>query len=181
MWLFRIGEPSLKQIELESFSLDHTKIVAPYVRLSKRVAVPKSEYEISTFDFRIRTPNTEPLSPKITHSLEHLFAVACRSEAEENYPDLKILDVSPMGCRTGYYITILNKSKTLSLDRATSLIKNMLLSALQLDELPGARIETCGAYLEHNFAGAIYEILSLTKQEIIPLEHPPQLGHLSRL
>jgi S-ribosylhomocysteine lyase LuxS involved in autoinducer biosynthesis len=48
----------LKTIQLESFSLDHTRIKAPYVRLSKRVEVPGSGYEISTFDFRVRTPNT---------------------------------------------------------------------------------------------------------------------------
>ncbi|MGD0804825.1 MAG: S-ribosylhomocysteine lyase [Candidatus Bathyarchaeia archaeon] len=67
-------------MSLESFSLDHTKIKAPYIRLSKRVEVPGSGYEISTFDFRVRIPNTELLTPKITHSLEHLFAIALRAE-----------------------------------------------------------------------------------------------------
>ncbi len=161
---------------MESFNLDHTRIKAPYLRLSKRVEVPGSEYEISTFDFRLRTPNTELLTPKVTHSLEHLFAVALRAECEEHEPDLKVLDVSPMGCRTGYYLTILNPVGALPLSRATDAVKAMLPEALEIKELPGAHLETCGAYKEHDFDHARDEITRLTRVEIVPLEDPPLLG-----
>jgi S-ribosylhomocysteine lyase len=161
---------------LESFSLDHTRIKAPYLRLSKRVEVPGSEYEISTFDLRLRTPNTDLLAPKVTHSLEHLFAVALRAEFEEHQQDLKVLDVSPMGCRTGYYLTVLNPIGALPLSRATKAVRSMLLGALGIKELPGARLETCGAYREHDFEKARLEIERLTREEIVPLEKPPLLG-----
>ncbi|MCX6648973.1 MAG: S-ribosylhomocysteine lyase [Candidatus Bathyarchaeota archaeon] len=162
-------------MQLESFSLDHTKIKAPYVRLSKRVEVPGSGYEISTFDFRVRTPNTELLTPKVAHSLEHLFAVALRAEFEEHQSDLKVLDVSPMGCRTGYYLTVLNPGGSLSLSRATEAVKAMLKGALEIKELPGARLETCGAYREHDFDGARVEIRRLSGEKLVPLEKPPLL------
>jgi S-ribosylhomocysteine lyase len=171
----RWRKKQLKTISLESFSLDHTRIKAPYVRLSKRVEVPGSEYEISTFDFRVRTPNTELLSPKVTHSLEHLFAVALRAEFEEHHQDLKVLDVSPMGCRTGYYITILNKIGSLPLIRSSEAVKAMLVGALEIRDLPGARLETCGAYREHDFDAARAEIRRLIGEELVPLENPPRL------
>jgi S-ribosylhomocysteine lyase len=171
--LWRMNQ--LKTIELESFRLDHTKIKAPYVRLSKRVEVPGSVYEISTFDFRVRTPNTRLLTPKVTHSLEHLFAVALRAVLEDGYPDLKVLDVSPMGCRTGYYLTLLNQVDMLPLRRAEEVVQAMLRGALEIGELPGAHIETCGAYLEHDFEGARREIRSLAREAPRALEKPPIL------
>jgi S-ribosylhomocysteine lyase len=123
----------------------------------------------------VRTPNTELLTPKVAHSLEHLFAVALRAEVEEHQGDLKVLDVSPMGCRTGYYLTILNPDGSLPLTRATESVKAMLRGALEIKELPGARLETCGAYREHDFEKAREEILRLTMEEIIPLDKPPLL------
>jgi len=140
------------------------------------VEVPGSGYEISTFDFRLRTPNTELLTPKVAHSLEHLFAVALRAECEEHQKDLKVLDMSPMGCRTGYYLTILNHVGSLSLARATEIVKEMLPEALEIRELPGARVETCGAYKEHDFDHARDEITRLTREEIVALEKPPILS-----
>jgi S-ribosylhomocysteine lyase len=123
----------------------------------------------------LRTPNTELLTPKVAHSLEHLFAVALRVEVEEHQSDLKVLDVSPMGCRTGYYLTLLNPAGALSLSRATKTVKAMLPGALEIRELPGARLETCGAYKEHDFQRAREEIARLVREEIVPLEKPPLL------
>jgi S-ribosylhomocysteine lyase len=123
----------------------------------------------------VRTPNTELLTPKVAHSLEHLFAVAFRAEIEEHQSDLQVLDVSPMGCRTGYYLTVLNPAGSLPLTRANESVKAMLRGALEIKELPGARLETCGAYREHDFQKAREEILRLTREEIVPLEKPPLL------
>ncbi len=111
----------------------------------------------------------------MAHSLEHLFAVALRAECEEHQKDLKVLDVSPMGCRTGYYLTLLNPVGALSLERATEAVRAMLPEALEIKELPGARLETCGAYREHDFQNARAEIQRLTHEEIVALENPPLL------
>jgi S-ribosylhomocysteine lyase LuxS involved in autoinducer biosynthesis len=52
----------------------------------------------------------------------------------------------------------------------------MLPGALEIKELPGARLETCGAYKEHDFQNAREEIERLTQEEIVPLEKPPILS-----
>jgi len=80
-----------------------------------------------------------------------------------------------MGCRTGYYLTMLNPVDALPLWLATDLVKSMLHVALEIRELPGARLETCGAYKEHDFEGARAEITRLTQEEVVPLEKPPLL------
>lgn len=115
------------------------------------------------------------LTPKVAHSLEHLSAVALRAEFEEHQQDLKVLDVSPMGCRTGYYLTVLNRRGSLPLSRATEAVKVMLGGVLEIGELPGARLETSGAYREHDFEGARAEVLRLSGEELVPLENPPLL------
>jgi len=102
--------------------------------------------------------------------------VALRAECEENKSDLKVLDVSPMGCRTGYYLTVLNPVGALPLSKATEAVRAMLPSALEIKELPGARLETCGAYREHDFEGARAEIARLAGEEIVSLEKPPLLS-----
>ncbi len=127
------------------------------------------------FDLRIRTPNTQLLTPKVTHSLEHLFAVALRTEIEEHQRDLSVIDVSPMGCRTGYYVTLLNPRGTLQLGRATVLLRSMLGIALEIESLPGARRETCGAYEEHDLEGARSEIRRLATEGLAQLDKPPLL------
>jgi S-ribosylhomocysteine lyase len=128
------------------------------------------------FDFRVRTPNTQLLSPKVTHSLEHLFAVALRTEFEEHQRDLSVIDVSPMGCRTGFYLTILNPRGTLPLGRIAASIRSMLDIALEIESLPGARRETCGAFEEHDLEGARSEIRRLVGESIVQLDKPPCWG-----
>jgi S-ribosylhomocysteine lyase len=128
------------------------------------------------FDFRIRTPNTQLLTPKVVHSLEHLFAVALRVEFEEHHRDLRVIDVSPMGCRTGFYVTVLNPSGALPLGRAAAALKSMLEVAIEIESLPGARRETCGAFEEHDLEGARSEIRRLAVEEIAQLDKPPLLG-----
>lgn len=69
----------MKYKQLESFNLDHTKVVAPYVRHSKSLPVPDSRYEINGDDFRLKTPNIVLLTPPTIHTLEHLLATAIRT------------------------------------------------------------------------------------------------------
>jgi S-ribosylhomocysteine lyase len=128
------------------------------------------------FDFRARTPNTQLLSPKVVHSLEHLFAVALRAEFEEHQKDLSVIDVSPMGCRTGFYVSILNPSDTLPLGRIASSLRSMLDTALEIESLPGARRETCGAFEEHDYEGARSEIRRLAGEGVALLDKPPLLA-----
>ncbi len=166
----------MKHVQLESFSLDHTKLVAPYIRHAKSIPVPGSEYQINVYDLRVKTPNTEPLTPKTTHSLEHLLATAIRGVLEEKNPKCKVVDLSPMGCKTGFYISILTPGDTLSLQEMAETATEIIPAALEIKELPGATIETCGAYLEHDFKQARKELQALEKQRIAPLENAPHLN-----
>ena len=112
----------------------------------------------------------------MTHSLEHLFAVALRVEFEDHQRDLSVIDVSPMGCRTGFYVTVLNPRGTLPLGRIAASLKSMLDIALEIESLPGAKRETCGAFEEHDLEGARTEIRHLVGEGIATLDKPPLLA-----
>jgi len=58
---------------LDSFTVDHTKMIAPAVRVAKRMKTPLGD-DITVFDLRFCKPNEDKLSVKGIHTLEHLFA-----------------------------------------------------------------------------------------------------------
>ena len=89
---------------LDSFKVDHTKMKAPAVRLAKTMTTPKGD-KISVFDLRFFAPNIEMMGEKGTHTLEHLFAGYIRERLSAS--DIEIIDVSPMGCRTGFYMSLI--------------------------------------------------------------------------
>lgn len=166
----------MKKIVLESFTLDHTKLVAPYVRHSKTIPVPGSDYEIKVYDFRVKTPNIKLIDPKTIHTMEHLLATAIRGVFPEKCPKSKVLDLSPMGCRTGFYISVLSPVGDLSLDQMTETVAAVIPEAYAIEELPGATIETCGGYQEHDFEDAKVELKLLADAELMPLHNPPFLS-----
>ena len=86
----------MQEYKVESFNLDHTKVVAPYIRVADR-----KEWQgvtVTKFDIRFTQPNKEFLDPAAIHSLEHLLAEELRHQVDN------IIDLSPMGCRTGFYL-----------------------------------------------------------------------------
>ena len=50
------------QVEIESFTLDHDAVIAPYVRLIDTTSGPKGD-TISNFDVRLSQPNEEFIWP----------------------------------------------------------------------------------------------------------------------
>lgn len=58
---------------LDSFTVDHTKMHAPAVRVAKTMQTPGGD-TITVFDLRFTQPNKELLSEKGIHTLEHLYA-----------------------------------------------------------------------------------------------------------
>ncbi len=52
---------------------------------------------------------TEKMSSKGIHTLEHLFAGFMRDYL--NGDGVEIIDISPMGCRTGFYMSLLGSPK----------------------------------------------------------------------
>lgn len=79
---------------LDSFTVDHTRMNAPAVRVAKTMNTPKGD-TITVFDLRFTVPNQDILSEKGIHTLEHLFAGFMR--AHLNGDGVEIIDISPMG------------------------------------------------------------------------------------
>lgn len=89
---------------LDSFKVDHEKMDAPGVRLAKIMKTPSAD-EICVFDLRFFKPNKEMMGECGTHTLEHLFAGFMRDHL--NKDGVQIIDISPMGCRMGFYMSVI--------------------------------------------------------------------------
>ena len=86
---------------LDSFTVDHTRMAAPAVRVAK---TPHGD-TITVFDLRFCRPNLEVMPERGIHTLEHLFAGFMRDHL--NGQGVEIIDISPMGCRTGFYMSLI--------------------------------------------------------------------------
>ena len=87
----------MEKVEIESFTLDHTKVKAPYVRLISEEKGPNGDI-VSNFDVRLCQPNRQEIPTGVMHTLEHLFALYLRPRITG------YLDCSPFGCRTGFHL-----------------------------------------------------------------------------
>ena len=103
--------------KVESFELDHRKVKAPYIRKCCLLNGPQGD-SVTKFDIRFLQPNKEAFGTAAMHGLEHLLAYELRNNLEG------IIDLSPMGCRTGFYLSIFG-------DREASEIKVAIENALK--------------------------------------------------
>ena len=133
-----------KKMNVESFNLDHTKVKAPYVRLA---CITDGDHgdTIYKYDLRVYQPNQDHMEMPALHSLEHLLA-----ELSRNHSD-KIVDISPMGCQTGFYVTLLNLP---GYQDAVSLIEKTLHDVLAATEVPACNPVQCGWAASHSLEGA---------------------------
>lgn len=133
-----------KKLNVESFNLDHTKVKAPYIRLA---GVNKGIHgdEIFKYDLRFKQPNKEHMDMPSIHSLEHLMAEISRDHSD------KIVDISPMGCQTGYYLSVINHD---DYDAILQLVENVLEDVLQATEVPACNEVQCGWAASHSLEGA---------------------------
>jgi S-ribosylhomocysteine lyase len=105
---------------------------------------------VTTWDLRMKKPNGgDYISPKALHTIEHLLATVLRNSAQKE----NIIYFGPMGCRTGFYLLTVN----LTYAEVLSLLKESFAVALTLTEIPGAKREECGNYLEHDLPDALRE------------------------
>ena len=88
---------------LDSFKVDHTRMNAPAVRVAKTMRTPKGD-DITVLIF-VFAFQTKKFSRKGIHTLEHLFAGFMRDHL--NNDNVEIIDISPMGCRTGFYMSLI--------------------------------------------------------------------------
>ncbi len=136
---------------LDSFRVDHTKMNAPAVRVAKQMTSKKGDI-ITVFDLRFYKPNVDKMDGKGIHTLEHLFAGFIREHL--NSKNVEIIDCSPMGCRTGFYMSVLGSPKEKAVAKA--MVKSMhdVLKVKSESDIPELNIYQCGTYKMHSLKNA---------------------------
>ncbi len=133
-----------QKMNVESFNLDHTKVKAPYVRLAD-IKTGEHGDTIHKYDMRICQPNQEHMEMPALHSLEHLMA-----ELSRNHSD-KVVDISPMGCQTGFYVAMINHDDYAGV---LELLEGTLKDVLAATEVPACNEMQCGWAASHSLEGA---------------------------
>lgn len=136
---------------LDSFCVDHTKMKAPAIRLAKKMKTPSGD-TISVYDLRFTKPNREKMSAKGVHTLEHLFAGFMREHL--NGKNVEIIDISPMGCRTGFYMSLLGEPSGKKVVQAWSQSMKDVMNVQSKKDIPELNIYQCGTYKMHSLKQA---------------------------
>jgi len=131
---------------LDSFLVDHVKMPAPALRVAKHMKTPKGDI-ITVYDVRFAKPNKEIIDEKAMHTLEHLFAGFMR----DNLPEYEIIDISPMGCRTGFYMSVIGTPDEKEVIEAW---RKSMQNIIETDTIPEANIYQCGSCYMHSLQGA---------------------------
>lgn len=134
--------------KIASFQINHLTL-EPGVYVSRRDGGDASP--VTTFDLRFTRPNREPvMDMPAVHTIEHLAATFLRSSPRKD----EILYFGPMGCRTGFYLLMFG---SLSSRDILPLVRDCFaFIAAYEGEIPGAKAEECGNYLEQNLPMARY-------------------------
>lgn len=173
---------------LDSFKVDHTKMDnAPFLRVSKVIDVSNCSKNVIVYDFRFVVPNKEKLPEKGLHTYEHLFADYLRRNIKNlklHNDGVEVIDISPMGCRTGFYGSFIVPKDT-DVDFLTRMISQAWVRSAQdifnycnsNDTIPEANKYQCGSYRMHSLEEAkeiskklIEEGISIVDNDDILLE-----------
>ncbi|MGX7244214.1 S-ribosylhomocysteine lyase [Enterococcus quebecensis] len=128
---------------VESFELNHNTVKAPYIRLAG--TEKNGEALIEKYDLRFLQPNEDELPTAAVHTLEHLLAVNLRDHLEG------IIDISPMGCRTGFYMIMWNEHSPKEIRDALVTVLNFI---VETDFVPAVSAKECGNYKDHSLFSA---------------------------
>lgn len=130
--------------KVESFSLDHNKVKAPYVRLAG-TEEHLTGAKIQKYDLRFLQPNHDALPTSAVHTLEHFLAIHMRDELEG------LIDISPMGCRTGFYMVIWDEHTN---EEVAQALQNVLKIVTQADKIEATTAIECGNFRDHSLYAA---------------------------
>lgn len=136
---------------LDSFTVDHTRMEAPAVRVAKTMTTPGGD-TITVFDLRFCLPNQEILSERGIHTLEHLFAGFMRDHL--NGGSVEIIDISPMGCRTGFYMSLIGAPSEQQVADAWLAAMDDVAIVKTQNEIPELNEYQCGTYAMHSLEEA---------------------------
>lgn len=132
---------------LDSFKVDHTKMKAPFVRVAKIMQTPKGD-TITVFDLRFTQPNKTQLPEKGIHTLEHLFAGFMRDHL--NSETVEIIDISPMGCRTGFYMSLIGQPPETTVANSWLAAMQDIMQVKSQKDIPELNEYQCGTYKMHS-------------------------------
>jgi S-ribosylhomocysteine lyase len=136
---------------LDSFTVDHTIMNAPAVRIAKKMQTPGKD-TITVFDLRFTVPNKDILSEKGIHTLEHLYAGFMRDHL--NSDTVEIIDISPMGCRTGFYMSLIGAPSEEIVSAAWLASMKDVLKVKTQSDIPELNKYQCGTYTMHSLDDA---------------------------
>ena len=136
---------------LDSFCVDHVKMPAPAVRVAKTMKTPHGD-EITVFDLRFCKPNQAILPERGIHTLEHPFAGFMRNHLNGN--GVEIIDISPMGCRTGFYMSLIGTPNEERVVTAWKAAMEDILGVKSENEIPELNVYQCGTYKMHSLSEA---------------------------
>lgn len=133
--------------EVESFTLDHTAVRAPYVRLIGVEHGPKGD-AISNFDVRFVQPNEGEIPTAGLHTIEHLLASLMRDRMDG------LIDISPFGCRTGFHLIAWGEPEVARIVDAVRSSLAAIAEKITWDEVPAVDAVSCGNYRDHSLHSA---------------------------
>lgn len=136
---------------LDSFTVDHTIMNAPAVRVAKTMTSPSGD-TITVFDLRFNKPNETMMGEKGIHTLEHLFAGFMRNHLNSN--SVEIIDISPMGCRTGFYMSLLGTPTESQVADAWLAAMQDVLIVERMEDIPELNEYQCGTFVMHSLEEA---------------------------
>lgn len=126
--------------KIASFNKDHINMMPGF-------SLSTTDRDLSTFDLRFIKPNCGRYLPySAIHTIEHILATLIRnSEYKQN-----IVYFGPMGCRTGFYLI----TRDLEKETVKQLLHKCIVTAKDIEIIPGATEKECGNYKEHNLKTA---------------------------
>ena len=133
--------------DVESFTLDHTAVLAPYVRLIGTESGPRGDV-ISNFDLRLVQPNEAEIPTAGLHTIEHLLASLVRDRLDG------LIDISPFGCRTGFHVIMWGEPDLAALVDAISDSLRAIAEDVQWEDVPGTDAFSCGNFRDHSLHSA---------------------------
>ena len=136
---------------LDSFTVDHTRMQAPAVRIAKTMTTPHGD-PITVFDLRFCLPNAEIMGERGIHTLEHLFAGFMRGHL--NGDGVEIIDISPMGCRTGFYMSLIGQPDEARVGKAWLAAMADVLTVHDQSQIPELNLYQCGTADMHSLQEA---------------------------
>ena len=126
--------------KVESFTLDHTAVKAPYVRLITVEEGPKGD-KISNFDLRLVQPNENAIPTAGLHTIEHMLAGYLRDHMDG------VIDCSP------FHLIMWGEHDTVEVAKALKASLQDIVNATW-EDVQGTDIKSCGNYRDHSLFSA---------------------------